>query len=57
MPAAPALNPYDSENQSLKNWLHELEDHDVTDTRGILEGLAAVIAILASRIPEPVPEK
>jgi hypothetical protein len=61
MPQTPTC-PVHSDDQSLKNWLDELRDHDLHDTRGLLEGLAAVIRILAARLPaetrgELVPER
>ena len=40
--------------QSVRTWLQELLRHDLTDTRGLLSGLAILSGLVASRV-EPGP--
>ena len=41
--------------QDVRNWLQSLAGHDLTDVRGIVFGLGAVITLMASRIPPAPP--
>ena len=38
-------------DQQIKNWLTELSQHDLTDVRGLVSGLAEVLKLLAAKIP------
>ena len=40
--------------QSLQNWFHELRDHDPYDIRGLVEGIAEVLALIAGQLPPAV---
>ena len=42
-------------DQQLKNWFHELQEHDLSDLRGILTGLANVLLLVAAKLPPGPP--
>ena len=42
-------------DQQIRNWFHELQEHDLSDLRGIVGGLAKVLELLALKIPSAPP--
>ena len=53
---------HDRYPQSFRNWLDSLRSHDANDIRGLIEGIAKLLELLATRIPQgpvtaPIPSK
>ena len=42
-------------DQKIKNWFHELQEHDLSDLRGIVQGLAHVLELVSEKLPPGPP--